>query len=82
MCELLARPNIDHARHERVEKHVVTGRIAAAPDIAPAQLLDMIDKGIEKRGGCRLYAPDLCAAAGLTERERIDERRFAMLTDN
>ena len=75
-------PNIDHARHERVEKHVVTGRIAAAPDIAPAQLLDMIDKGIAKRGGCQLYAPDLCAAAGLTERERIDERRFAMLTDN
>ncbi len=75
-------PNIDHAHHERVEKHVVTGRIAAAPDIAPAQLLDMIDKGIEKRGGCQLYAPDLCAAAGLTERERIDRRRFAMLTGN
>lgn len=75
-------PNIDHAHHERLEKHVVIGRIAAAPDIGPAQLLDMIDKGIAKRGGCQLYAPDLCAAAGLTERERIDRRRFAMLTDN
>jgi hypothetical protein len=61
---------------------VVTGRIAAPPDIAPARLLDLIDKGIEKRGTCQLYAPDLCAAAGQLARERIDRRRFALLTDN
>jgi hypothetical protein len=30
---------------KRVEKHVVTGRIAAPPDITPARLLDLIDKG-------------------------------------
>ena len=83
MCAYCWRsPDIDHADHEEMEKHVVTGRIAAPPDIAPARLLDMIDKGIEKRGQCQLYAPDLCAAAGLVARERIDRRRFALLTGN
>ncbi|MGY4474553.1 hypothetical protein [Bradyrhizobium sp. USDA 3364] len=38
------------SNHEPMEKHVVTGRIAAPPDIAPARLLDLIDKAIEKRG--------------------------------
>jgi hypothetical protein len=75
-------PDIDHEVHERMEKHVVTGRIAAPPDIAPARLLDLIDKGIERRGTCQLYAPDLCAAAGLLARERIDRRRFSLLRDN
>jgi hypothetical protein len=75
-------PDIDHADHEKMEKRVVTGRIAAPPDIAPARLLDLIDKGIEKRGTCQLYAPDLCSAAGQLARERIDRRRFALLTDN
>jgi hypothetical protein len=72
-------PDLDHEQHERMEKHVVTGRIAAAPDIAPAQLLNMIDKALERRGGCELYAPDLCAAAGLATREQADRRRFALL---
>jgi hypothetical protein len=75
-------PDLDHAHHERLEKHVVTGRIAAPPEVAPARLLNMIDKGIEKRGRCQLYAPDLCAAAGLMARERIDRRRFALLASN
>ena len=75
-------PDIDHEVHERMEKHVVTGRIAAPPDIAPARLLNLIDKAIERRGTCQLYAPDLCAAAGLLVRERIDRRRFALLRDN
>jgi tetratricopeptide (TPR) repeat protein len=75
-------PDLDHADHEAMEKHVVTGRIAAPPDIAPARLLDLIDKGLEKRGTCQLYAPDLCAAAGQLTREQIDRRRFALLTNN
>jgi hypothetical protein len=75
-------PDLDHENHERMEKHVVTGRIAAPPDITPARLLDLIDRGIEKRGRCQLYAPDLCARAGLASRERIDGRRFALLKNN
>jgi hypothetical protein len=75
-------PGLDHAHHEGVEKHVVIGRIAAPPDITAGRLLELIDNGIEKQGGCQLYAPDLCAAAGLTTRERIDRRRFALLTAN
>jgi hypothetical protein len=76
-------PDLDHDLHERMEKHVVTGRIAAPPGIAPARLLDLIDKAIEKQGQrCQLYAPDLCKAAGLTKRERIGRRRFTLLTSN
>ena len=75
-------PDINHSHHEELEKHVVTGRIAAPPHIAPARLLDMIDNGIGKRGRCQLYAPDLCAAAGMAGRERIDRRRYALLTEN
>jgi len=75
-------PDLDHDQHEEVSKHVVTGRIAAPPGIAPARLMDLIDGGIAKRERCHLYAPDLCAAAGLTARERIDRRRYALLTGN
>ncbi|MBV9556974.1 MAG: prenyltransferase [Pseudolabrys sp.] len=76
-------PDLDHDRHESVEKQVVRGRIAAPPEMSPARLLEMIDKAVEKQAGqCQLYAPDLCAAAGLHERERIDGRRFALLTGN
>jgi tetratricopeptide (TPR) repeat protein len=75
-------PDVDHDQHEGVKKHVVTGRIAAPPGIAPARLMDLIDRAIARRERCQLYAPDLCAAAGLTARERIDRRRFALLTGN
>lgn len=76
-------PDLDHDQHEGVEKHVVMGRIAAPPGIAPARLMDLIDRAITKREKrCQLYAPDLSAAAGLTARERIDRRRFALLTGN
>jgi hypothetical protein len=73
-------PEIDHDDHERVEKHVVTGRIAAPPHMPPMRLLHLIDSAVEKRGRCQLYAPDLCAAAVLTARAGIDRRQFALLT--
>ncbi|HWX61418.1 prenyltransferase [Bradyrhizobium sp.] len=84
MCASCWRdPALDHDHHERVEKHVVRGRIAAPPEMMPARLLDMIDKAIGAKGGqCQLYAPELCAAAGLAERERIDGLRFVLLTGN
>jgi hypothetical protein len=75
-------PDRDHNQHDQMEKLVVRGQIAAPPDIAPARLLEMIDHAIEKQGRCQLYAPDLCAAAGLTARERISRRRFVLLTSN
>jgi hypothetical protein len=38
-------PDLDHARHahEGMEQHIVIGRIAAAPHVEPAQLLDQLD---------------------------------------
>jgi tetratricopeptide (TPR) repeat protein len=77
-------PDLDHERHahEHMEQHIVVGRIAAAPHVDPAQLLDQIDKAMAKRQGCHLYAPDLCAAAGFDARASVEKRRFDLLTHN
>jgi hypothetical protein len=75
-------PDIDHENHDRMEKHVVIGRIATPRHINPVQLLDRIDKAVAKQGRCRLYAPDLCVAAGFEARARVDQRRFDLLMDN
>src|SRR5215471_6524878 len=75
-------PDIDHAHHETVEKHVVMGRIAAPKHVDPVRLLDQLDKAMAKRSPCQLYAPDLCVAAGFTTRARVDKRRFDLLRSN
>ena len=72
-------PELDHETHDREEKHVVTGRIAAPPQLTPADLLDQLDKALAKRGTCQLYAPDLCHAAGAYSRAAVERRRFDML---
>jgi hypothetical protein len=75
-------PDLDHDHHERMEKHVVIGRIAASPHVDPIQLLDQLDKATAKRSGCQLYSPDLCVAAGFDARASVDKRRFELLTRN
>jgi tetratricopeptide (TPR) repeat protein len=75
-------PDVDHEHHERMEKHIVIGRIAAAAHVEPLQLLNQLDKAVAKRSGCQLYAPDLCVAAGFNTRASVDKRRFDLLTQN
>jgi tetratricopeptide (TPR) repeat protein len=75
-------PDVDHDQHEQVERRIVVGRIAAAPDVDPAQLLEQIDKALARRSGCQLYVPDLCLAAGLQARASVEKRRFDLLTGN
>ena len=75
-------PDLDHETHEHEEKHVVTGRIAAPPNLDPAHLLDQLDQALAKRDPCRLYAPDLCIAAGAESRAEMERRRFDMLRGN
>ncbi|MBL8267830.1 hypothetical protein [Steroidobacter sp.] len=70
---------IDHEHTKNERKHVVRGRIAAPPGIAPSELLRQLDAAMLKRSPCRIYAPDLCAAAGLADRAAIERRRFDML---
>lgn len=69
----------DHAHHQLRDEHVVTGRIAAPPDIEPADLLRQLDEAIAARPPCRIYAPALCEAAGLLERGAMERRRFDMI---
>jgi hypothetical protein len=75
-------PDIDHEHHERMEKHVVIGRIAAPGHVDPARLLDQLDKAMEKRSLSHLYVPELCMAVGLEARALIERRRFDLLKGN
>lgn len=75
-------PGIEHEHHERIEKHVVIGRIAAPGHVDPVQLLNQLDRAMAKQSRCQLYAPDLCAAAGYGTRALVDKRRFDLLTRN
>ncbi|CAL75354.1 hypothetical protein; putative protein prenyltransferase \t_ [Bradyrhizobium sp. ORS 278] len=76
-------PGRDHDTHERMEKHVVRGKIAAPPSMDPRSLLNRIDAAIARQEQpCQIYAPDLCNAAGLTAREAVDRRRFDLLMRN
>ena len=74
--------SIDHEKHAATRKHVVTGRIAAPKHVSPARLLQQIDRALTTREHCQLYAPGLCAAAGLEARAQVDRRRFDLLTGN
>ena len=72
-------PDVDHARHEPEEHHVVTGRIAIAPELDVGGILTEIDTAVASREPCRLFAPGLSRAAGQEERARFEQRRFDML---
>ncbi|WP_196140632.1 prenyltransferase [Aliikangiella sp. G2MR2-5] len=75
-------PNKDHTDHQKEEKHVVTGRIAAPADIQPSELLDQIDKAISELENCKIYSPQLCELAGQIERAEVEKRRYDMLVRN
>jgi hypothetical protein len=75
-------PNLDHEHHERMEKHVVIGRIAAPRHMEPARLLEQLDRAVLKRSPCQLFVPDLCLAAGDEARALVDNRRFHLLKSN
>jgi tetratricopeptide (TPR) repeat protein len=74
-------PEVDHKHGEAVEKHVVTGRIAAPSHIAPDELLNQLDNAFAGKQPCRIYVPELCQAAGRVERVPFEKRRFAMLIE-
>ena len=84
-CYTLCAPcmrdeNTDHA-HEPKEHQVIRGRIAAPPEIVPADLLAMIDTAFQDHQGARLFSPDLARAAGQPDRARLEEPRYAMISE-
>lgn len=72
-------PDVDHAQHDAEDHHVVTGRIAIAPEFDIGDTLAAIDAAVASREPCRLFAPDLARAAGQEDRARFEQRRFDML---
>lgn len=73
---------IDHEHKKSEEKHVVTGRIAVPPGIDPKDILDKIDNILKDTPETRVFSPDLCRAASLEARARIEERRFKLLMNS
>lgn len=73
--------NVLHERHVTEEHQVIHGRIAVHPDIPPAEALVRIDRAYDGLAGARLVSPDLCDAAGQSERATLERRRFEMLRD-
>ncbi len=82
LCSICWRSEeIDHEHKEREKKHVVTGRIAAPADMKPEEILEKIDSALKGKPENRVFSPDLCRAAGLKDRAKIEERRFNLLWD-
>src|SRR5262249_47599945 len=73
-------PDVNHQHDSVADKHVVTGRIAAPRELDVRELLQQLDRALARREPCRIYAPDLCEAAGLGERASFERRRFEMIT--
>ena len=80
LCDACWRaPDVQHERHEESQHYVVTGRIAVAPDIDLGAFVEQLDRALAERPPCRIYAPQLCRAAGLEQRAEVEARRFALL---
>ncbi|MBV1929488.1 MAG: prenyltransferase, partial [Gammaproteobacteria bacterium] len=70
---------IDHEHIENEEKHVVTGCIAAPKSMSPQEILEQIDFALKDTPENRIFSPELCFAAGLKDRSKIEERRYNLL---
>ena len=75
-------PDVNHEHHDEEEKHVVTGRIAIPKHIDAGDFLVQLDAAIKEREPCRIYSPELCEAAGQSDRAVFERRRFDMLRNN
>jgi hypothetical protein len=69
----------DHAQHARTEHRVVSGKLCAPPSLDAAAMLSALDAALQGQPGARVYAPELCLAAGAHERAQVEQRRFDML---
>jgi len=80
LCSICWRDKgIDHEHLETEDKHVVIGRIAVPQDIQAKDVLDAIDNALKGKLENRIFSPDLCRAAGLDDRAKIEERRYHLL---
>lgn len=71
--------DLQHENHDTEEKHIITGRIAAPPEMAPQTLLAQIDLALKDTPENRIFSPSLCKAANFHDRAKIEQRRFDIL---
>ncbi len=70
---------IDHEHRRDEEKQVVTGCIAAPKTMPPKELLERIDYVLEHTPENQIVSPELCVAANLKDRAKIEEHRYNLL---
>jgi hypothetical protein len=73
--------DLDHAEHDRVERHIVTGKVCAPPTVSAADLLRAMDWLLDSNQELRILSPRLCEAAGDLDRADVERRRVAMIGD-
>lgn len=69
-----------HSHLASDEQTVVEGKLCAPPSLTERELLVAIDVVIANVPGVRLLVPDLCEAAGETDRADFERRRAAKIT--
>jgi len=69
---------VNHASHERVEHHVVRGKLCAPPDIPARELLAALDGAVAESPGVHVFVPELARLAGDAARADVETRRMAM----
>lgn len=69
----------EHEHGKDEERLVITGCIAAPKSISPQELLERIDFVLEHTPENQIISPELCIAAGLKDRAKIEEHRYKLL---
>lgn len=74
---------LDHAdkQHDPTDMHVVTGYIAVPPELTAKEILNEIDRALDGQPENRIFSPELCIAAGMDDRARIEQKRYDFLAD-
>jgi hypothetical protein len=81
MCRQCWEKGTDgHTHGASDEQTVVEGKLCAPPSVTERELLAAIDLVVANVPGVRLLVPDLCGAAGETDRANFERRRAAMIT--
>jgi hypothetical protein len=72
-----------HSEQMASDQHAfISGKLCAPPSLSAPELLAAVDRVLASAPGVRLFAPELCVAAGQLERAQVERRRTAMLASD
>jgi len=71
--------DLEHDTHAAEHNELVRGKISAPPHVTPPSLLAALDAALAATPDVSLFAPELCASAGLSARSRLELTRLQAL---